>query len=178
MADENNESGRMKVVDKRMFTADGELREDFQHVGANAAGSEAKAAEPPREPRPIESPPELRPVEPSPAAAPPSSEPAVPPAENAAHAQARAEMSGAPGALGTPGFMDLVGILAEPVAIYLGDAKLPDGNSAEDLDAARFHIDLLQVVHSKTAGNLTVQESAVLDDLLYQLRMRYVRKRG
>ena len=32
--------------------------------------------------------------------------------------------------------------------------------------------------HQKTVGNLTAQESAVLEDILYRLRLRYVQKRG
>jgi hypothetical protein len=43
---------------------------------------------------------------------------------------------------------------------------------------ARFYIDLLAVLRQKTAGNLTAQEAAFLEDLLYRLRVRYVQKRG
>ncbi len=43
---------------------------------------------------------------------------------------------------------------------------------------ARLHIDLLDVLRQKTAGNLTAQERAFLEDLLYRLRVRYVQKRG
>jgi hypothetical protein len=77
-----------------------------------------------------------------------------------------------------PSFFDLVAVLAEPVPLYLGDAPLPDGQSAENMEAARFHIDLLDVLRQKTAGNLSTQESAVLEDILYRLRMRFVQKRG
>ncbi len=61
---------------------------------------------------------------------------------------------------------------------YLGDAALPDGQSVENLEMARLHIDMLDVLRQRTAGNLTADELAVLEDLLYQLRMRYVQKRG
>ena len=43
---------------------------------------------------------------------------------------------------------------------------------------ARLHIDLLDVLRQKTAGNLTAQELAVLEDFLYRARVRYVQKRG
>ena len=69
-------------------------------------------------------------------------------------------------------------VLAQPIAVYLGDAKLPDGETMENLDLARLHIDLLSVLEEKTRGNLTSQESNFLSDLLYQLRLRYVEKRG
>ena len=69
-------------------------------------------------------------------------------------------------------------VLAEPVSLYLGDIPLPDGQSAENLEMARLHIDLLDVLRQKTAGNVTAQESSVLEDVLYRLRLRYVQKRG
>jgi hypothetical protein len=69
-------------------------------------------------------------------------------------------------------------VLAEPVALYMGDAELPDGGSVENLDMARVHIDLLDVLRRKTAGNLSAQEAATLEDVLYRLRMRCVQKRG
>jgi hypothetical protein len=34
------------------------------------------------------------------------------------------------------------------------------------------------VLRQKTAGNVSAQESAVLEDVLYRLRLRYVQKRG
>lgn len=77
-----------------------------------------------------------------------------------------------------PSFIDLIAVLAEPISVYLGDVALPDGSSAEDLDAARFHIDLLDLLRQRTAGQTTAQERAVLEDLLYRTRMRYVQKRG
>ena len=89
----------------------------------------------------------------------------------------RLELPGSPAGLG-PGFLDLVELLAQPVPFYLGDAALPDGQSVENLDMARLHIDMLDVLRQRTAGNLTAEELAVLEDLLYQLRMRYVQKRG
>lgn len=77
-----------------------------------------------------------------------------------------------------PSFYDLAAMLAEPVAIYLGDVELPDGQSAENLEMARLYIDLLDVLRQKTVGNLTAQESGFLEDLLYRMRVRYVQKRG
>jgi hypothetical protein len=75
-----------------------------------------------------------------------------------------------------PSFFDLVAMLAEPVPIYLGDAQLPDGQSAENPEMARFYIDLMDVLRQKTLGNLSAEESAFLEDLLYRLRVRYVQK--
>ena len=155
----------MKVTDKRMFTPEGELREEYRFLNEKstaATETAAAIAEPPPEP--------ARP------------EPRRPePARQAVGYPEPQEDSGLdfPGApQGGPGFLDLAAMLAEPAAIYLGDAPLPDGQWAENLEMARLHIDLLDVLRQKTAGNLTAQESAILEDLIYRLRVRYVQKRG
>jgi hypothetical protein len=43
-----------------------------------------------------------------------------------------------------------------------------------NLGQAKEIIDILSVLESKTKGNLTTEEQAVLDDLLYALRIKYV----
>jgi len=43
-----------------------------------------------------------------------------------------------------------------------------------NLPQAKDIIDLLSVLESKTTGNLTTDEQAVLRDMLYALRMKYV----
>ncbi len=72
---------------------------------------------------------------------------------------------------------ELVALLAEPASIYLQQAQIPDGQAAQHLELARLHIDLLALLKIKTAGNLTPEEQAVLDDALYQLRFHYVEMR-
>jgi hypothetical protein len=164
----------IKVHDKRMFTPDGALREEYRFLDEKATA----AAEAPPEPAPVEPPPPPHP--PAPAA---ESDPrrrgaaSPPPLEPERDSGARLELPGTPPGLG-PTFYDLAAMIAEPVAIYMGDVELPDGQTAENLEMARLYIDLLEVLRQKTAGNLTVQENAFLEDLLYRLRVRYVQKRG
>jgi hypothetical protein len=163
-----SEKKEIKVTDKRMFTVDGELRDGFEHLdsAAEATASEVAEAAPAAEaPAP----------EPAAQAPPPPSEATAP--EPSAERAPPLEIPGTPPGMGAPSFMDLIGVLTDPILLYLGDAELPDGSTAENLDLARLHIDLLDVLREKTRGNLSAQESAMLDDLLYQLRMRYVRKR-
>jgi hypothetical protein len=160
----------MKVTDRRMFTPEGELREEFRGL-ADAPTAPAAPAEPPRRQPPPPEPP------PQPFAAWPEPPAAGAPGPAGGERGAPLELPGTPPGLG-PAFFDLVAVLAEPVPLYLGDAPLPDGQSAENMEAARFHIDLLDVLRQKTAGNLSAQESAVLEDILYRLRMRFVQKRG
>jgi hypothetical protein len=161
----SRESSEIKVTDKRMFNAAGELREEYRFLddkGKASAEPEKKASPPPEPPRSerLE-----RPADP------------VRPIPLEADRGATIEIPGTPPGLG-PSFLDLLAMLAEPVSIYLGDIELPDGGTAENLEMARLHIDLLDILRQKTRGNLTAQESGFLEDLLYRLRMRYVQKRG
>lgn len=152
----------MKVTDRRMFTDDGELREEYRFLEQKKG---AKRADPPTPTAPDPAPREASGVD--------GGEPSLGgPGTGPAEASAGPSPAAGPG----PGFMDLVAMLAEPIAFLLGDAQLPDGQSAEDLPRARMHIDLLAVLQEKTRGNVSAQETAVLDDLLAQLRMRYVEK--
>ena len=172
------EDPQIKVTDRRMFTADGELREDYRHLERERRPPAAEAARPAAEAPEgtvAEAPPPPSPASPASAASAASADGQV--GDPAPEPGPRLEIPTS-GATRPAEFIDLVGLLAEPVALYLGDARLPDGSSAENLEAARFHIDLLDVLRAKTAGNLSSQESNVLEDLLYQLRMRYVHKRG
>lgn len=160
----------IKVTDKRIFNAEGELKDEFRFLEEAAAATAAEprptaAAEPPR-------------TEPAAEAAGVRPAPGAPPAAYPGEPSPRLELPGTPPGFGAPSFYDLVALLAEPVAIYLGDAELPDGQTHENLEMARLHIDLLDVLRQKSAGNLTAQESAVMEDVLYRLRLRYVQKRG
>jgi len=163
----------IKITDKRMFTSDGELKDEFQHLEKDAA--EAQSADAANEQTASDVVAENKPatddeIPPAPAQSgePPASDPERGRVEIPLGGEGLAELS----------FFDLVGMVAQPIAIYLGDAKLPGDESAENLDMAGLHIDLLEVLRNKTAGNLTAEEHTFLEDLLYQLRMRYVQKRG
>lgn len=57
--------------------------------------------------------------------------------------------------------------------VHLGDAPDPEGG-AQNLLLARQDIDLLELLHDKTKGNLSGEEERVLSQGLYDLRMRYV----
>ena len=69
--------------------------------------------------------------------------------------------------------------LASTTLIHLGDAPNPETGSAQpSLVLARESIDLLCLLREKTQGNLTAEEQRVLDDVLADLRLRYVRASG
>lgn len=157
----------IKVTDKRMFTADGELREEYRFL-------EERASRPPDPPEP-EAP---APPTDAPLGSLGEPEPELAAESGAGPGPAERPVDGFPEAgADAPGFFDLLGVLAEPIPFYLGDAPLPGGEAQENLEAARFYIDLLDTLREKTAGNLTAQETAALEDVLYRLRVRYVQKR-
>jgi hypothetical protein len=160
----SSQEKEIKVTDKRMFTPDGELREEYRFLAEKstaAPGVEAAPEAPESEPAPA-SPLPATPVIPEVAS---QSVPGFEPDFDMDSEMAEG-----------PQFYDLVSMLAEPIPLYLGDMDLPNGQTVENLDMARVHIDLLDVLRQKTTGNLTAQEAAFLEDLLYRARVRYVQK--
>jgi hypothetical protein len=73
-------------------------------------------------------------------------------------------------------FVAFVISLASNAAVHFGD--MPDPATGEkrpaDLDAAAHVIELLAMLQDKTKGNLTPEERQLLDELLFELRMRFV----
>ena len=67
--------------------------------------------------------------------------------------------------------------LGSSAFIHLGDAPLPEsGQTAENLVLAKQTIDILGMLQEKTKGNLTGEEARFLDNLLLDLRLRYVNR--
>lgn len=73
-------------------------------------------------------------------------------------------------------FVAFVLSLASSAAIHFGDMPDPlSGERAEmNLEGAAQMIEILALVHEKTRGNLTAEEREVLEQVLYELRMRFV----
>jgi hypothetical protein len=72
-------------------------------------------------------------------------------------------------------FMDLINSLAGTTLIQLGAVADPQTNVIKkDIDAAKQTIDILELLREKTTGNLSNDESMMLDNVLFDLRMRYV----
>ena len=73
-------------------------------------------------------------------------------------------------------FVGLVRNLAATAAANLGEMPNPFTGQVEmDLDGARQVIDLLQALQIKTRGNLTADESRLVDSLLYDLKIAVVK---
>ena len=60
--------------------------------------------------------------------------------------------------------------------MHFGDVPNPaTGRRGDaDLESAARVIELLSMLQQKTKGNLIEQEERLIDDLLYELRLRYV----
>jgi uncharacterized protein DUF1844 len=77
---------------------------------------------------------------------------------------------------GGPNLQGLFIMLASSALVNLGEAADPEtGERVLDLEQAREAIDLLSLLRVKTEGNRTEQESHLLEEMLYDLQLRYVR---
>jgi hypothetical protein len=75
----------------------------------------------------------------------------------------------------TPTFADLIGLLSAQAMVALGFISSPATHEAEvQLPTARYFIDLLSILEEKTAGQLTKEESGILEETLHSLRMSYM----
>ena len=139
----------IKVTDKRLFTADGDLREEYQGTVTPADPS----ATPPPPPRP---------------------EPAKVKEEPKRDRKRAANRE--PGrSPGTP-FANFVESLILNAYMSLGLLKNPYavGEQPVDLAAARHMIEMLEMLSEKTAGNLTEDEEDFLTTHVGELKLKFV----
>jgi hypothetical protein len=74
-------------------------------------------------------------------------------------------------------FVTFVMSLASSAFVHMGDAPHPEtGETSEHLALAKQTIDILGMLETKTKGNLTTEEAHFLENLLMDLRLRYVQK--
>ena len=152
MADENREE-QFKVIDRRPFTAEGELRKEVVAEQEREAERDAK----------VQAAKEVRQAANNAAAAVPSEKTgisAVPPAETPKKSEP---------------FENLVRMIGSNAAMVLGAYADPrTGQPVLDPDAARELIDMLDALQEKTKGNLAPEEESMLLDLLGKLKMTYL----
>jgi hypothetical protein len=70
--------------------------------------------------------------------------------------------------------------LASSAAIHFGDLADPDSGqkSPPNLEGAAQMIEILALLDQKTRGNLTAEERQVLEQVLFELRLRFVEAAG
>ena len=164
------------VTDRRKFTMDGELRPDA-------------------DPSPEKEEREVRPAEPAPATPPQAASPAAPPepelppaltAEQTDQAKRAYEMtadrldtairSANPGMDHPPAmsFDQLVQSVYMTSIMQLGGTTQEGQQPQVDILGARQSIDMLSVLEEKTKGNLSTEESRLLESALFELRMAFL----
>ena len=150
---EGDDAPAFRVIDRRRFAPDGSERAD--------EAEPAPASAPP--PPPAQS---AAPSTPSGAAAESGPELAMPRGEPYEDRQS---------APFEPSFGTLLISLSTQALMHLGEIPdLEGGEARRDLAAARHIIDLIAVLEQKTQGNLDADEAALLERILYDLRMRFV----
>ncbi|MBI3941169.1 MAG: DUF1844 domain-containing protein [Acidobacteria bacterium] len=153
MAEKNEPEETFKVFDRRKFTLTGEERTDI----------------PPEEAAPTEKPPRHEPAK----AAPPGKDASRQPSREPA---GRSQAKSAPSAAESEEFAAFLMSLANSALVYL-EAKDPvAGRSQQNMAAAKQMIDWIALVQRKTEGNRTPEESHLLENLLYELRMQFLAK--
>jgi hypothetical protein len=69
--------------------------------------------------------------------------------------------------------------LASSVLVHLGELAHPEAEGeAVNLALAKQTLDILAMLSDKTRGNLTQEEAELLQNLLYDLRMKYVAQKN
>ncbi len=144
----------IKVTDKRIFTSEGEIREEFrEQIKASAPGPAPAAAPAP----PVERRTEQRPQ----------------PEGQHDRRRSVAEKAASPG---TP-FANFVEPLIAQAYMSLGMLSNPYAPQAKpDVAAARQMIDILTLLQEKTAGNLTPDEDDFLNTHIGELKLAFVKR--
>jgi len=76
-------------------------------------------------------------------------------------------------------FTNFVISLSTSALFHFGDFPEYEGGKADkNLPAAKQTIDILDMLHEKTKGNLDENETNLVQGVLYELKMRYVKEKG
>ena len=70
--------------------------------------------------------------------------------------------------------------LASSAAVHFGDVADPSSGEKRppNLEQASYVIDVLALLEDKTKGNLSSEERQFLEQILYELRMRFLAVKG
>ncbi len=151
MADHKQDTS-FKVVDRRLFTAEGELRKEVvegERREKEAAANEAKSS---------------------------AALNAAPPARgNTVNPIATPEATPAEAPSPSRNFQMLVDLLTRNAAALLGGMPDPrTGQAFLDLEGAREIIDMLDALREKTHGNLASEDEQLLEEVLGSLKLTYM----
>jgi Domain of unknown function (DUF1844) len=188
MAEKRQESG-FTVTDRRLFTEDGELRNEVREEAEPATASIPPASVPTSSQTATkESAPAASPVAPFPVASEgiAGQDMPAPPTADEQQAQAdayrasskeldsRVELSGRSAKEFEMTFDRFLASLYMTAMLQLGLMQEQGGQPRIDIIGARQTIDTLALLAEKTKGNLTPTEETFLQNSLYEVRMAYV----
>lgn len=165
MANEKNpQKEQIKVTDKRIFTPEGEIREEFRQQIKPADPSAAKPEAP--KPPPVEkSPPKAQQEE--------KRTRTEGPPPGGERRRTLADKAQNPGTE----FTDFVEPLIAQAYMSLGMLRNPyQAKPTVDVAAARQMIEILSMLKAKTAGNLTPEEEDFLTAHLGELKLAFVQR--
>lgn len=174
MAEEKKDTG-FKVSDRRLFTADGELRTDSVEEESTAPAQMPEMPAAAKVANPDVTAPEASAAD---IPAPPTT--AEQQAQHDAYQQssrdldARVELSGHSAKELEVNFERFMASLYMTAMMQLGLMQEQGVPPRIDLIGARQTIDSLGMLREKTQGNLTPKEKSFLENCLYELRMAYV----
>src|SRR5262245_31917915 len=94
--------------------------------------------------------------------------------ENAAEHAEEAELPEVEGAIAPMDFVSLIKGFTHSALVALGEQPDEDGRRTRDLALARHNIELLAMLRDKTRGNLSGAEEQVVEELLSDLRRRFI----
>jgi hypothetical protein len=166
MSEKKQES--FTVTDRRLFTAEGEIRQEVSQEEVSSAASAAPPAQ--KEIAPAQNDSD---VPPAPTAA-EQKEQADAYRNSAKDMDARVELSGHSTKELEMTFERFMASLYMSAMLQLGLMHEQGGQPRVDLIGARQTIDTLSLLSEKTKGNLTSTEQNFLQNCLYELRMAYV----
>ena len=180
MASEDENSKGFKIQDRRRFSAEGDLKPEF-----SGADEPAPAAAKPEAPRPGGPPPgagahafaqqQAAPAEQIAGASQPQQAAAAKGYAAARSAVAGSHPSETGAEMGEINFGAFLMSLSTEALVHLGEVADPSsGQQQRDLAMAQQLIDILGMLREKTRGNLDHDEQALLDAILFDLRMKYV----
>lgn len=161
--DKNPSKEQLKVTDKRIFTPEGEIREEFRNEITPADPNAARRVPAPPPP------PQEKTVPKGPSGA---SRTATPPPEGERR-RTLADRAQNPGTA----FTDFVEPLIAQAYMSLGMLRNPyQPKPTVDTAAARQMIEILGMLQEKTAGNLTPDEEDFLNTHLGELKLAFVQR--
>jgi hypothetical protein len=180
MAEKKHEQSGFKVTDRRLFTADGELRGEVAEeveIPRPTPAAAPQAATPPEKAQGPEVVDTLEAADREMPAPPTSAEQE---AQASAYKQSskdldtQVELSGHSAKDFEITFERFLASLYMTAMMQLGLMRQQGGQPQVDIIGARQTIDTLSLISEKTKGNLTPAEENFLQNSLYELRMAYV----